>query len=175
MMISILCQQANLWSDIALGNGEIPGATIGKCGGAVACIAMFLNELRQTDEYTPASVNEQLKRGGGFGGPWGICVDWSKVDDARFVAHVPLPCGMSAYHRHLISSYLFSDLPPILQVDGTPYGIPSPHFVLAVGCDCEVSYLNIIDPWFGDRGSLCPRYGRSLESAAVGFVLLAAP
>jgi hypothetical protein len=134
------------------------GATFGRNGCYVICVAMIASLAGYTDE--PPEVARKLREANCFVG-----------GDLRYLARVPtaypkLACdGLVNWHggdADLVR--LRAELergPVILEVDFHPGGVKPPgdaHFVVAESFTADGLDLNIADPWDGSRVKLLARY-----------------
>ena len=119
-----LYQNDEKWQNVKLGNSSI---TIGKWGCLLTSVTMMLNGIGHKE--TPESVNEKMKRVGGFDGPlfipsylpyvWANC-GWRAMQDCK---SYPAPIAD-------IDAALNAGKPVILQVDWSKEVDVQTHFVL---------------------------------------------
>lgn len=119
-----LYQNDEKWQNVKLGNSSI---TIGKWGCLLTSVTMMLNGIGHKE--TPETVNEKMKRVGGFDGPlfipsylpyiWANC-GWRDMQDCK---NYPAPIAD-------IDAALAAGKPVILQVDWSKEADVQTHFVL---------------------------------------------
>ncbi len=119
-----LYQNDEKWQNVKLGNSSI---TIGKWGCLLTSVTMMLNGIGHNE--TPETVNEKMKRVGGFDGPlfipsflpyvWANC-GWRAMQDCK---SYPAPIAD-------IDAALAAGKPVILQVDWSKEVDVQTHFVL---------------------------------------------
>ena len=119
-----LYQNDEKWQNVKLGNSSI---TIGKWGCLLTSVTMMLNGIGHRE--TPETVNEKMKRVGGFDGPlfipsylpyvWANC-GWRDMQDCK---NYPAPIAD-------IDAALAAGKPVILQVDWSKETDVQTHFVL---------------------------------------------
>jgi uncharacterized protein YgiM (DUF1202 family) len=120
----ILYQNDEKWQNVKLGNSSI---TIGKWGCLLTSITMMLNGIGHNE--TPETVNEKMKRVGGFDGPlfipsflpyvWANC-GWRAMQDCK---NYPAPIAD-------VDAAIAAGKPVILQVDWSKEVDVQTHFVL---------------------------------------------
>jgi hypothetical protein len=119
-----LYQNDEKWQNVKLGNSSI---TIGKWGCLLTSVTMMLNGIGHKE--TPETVNEKMRRVGGFDGPlfipsylpyiWANC-GWRDMQDCK---NYPAPIAD-------IDAALQQGKPVILQVDWSKETDVQTHFVL---------------------------------------------
>jgi hypothetical protein len=119
-----LYQNDEKWQNVKLGNSSI---TIGKWGCLLTSVTMMLNGIGYKE--TPETVNEKMKKVGGFDGPlfipsylpyvWANC-GWRDMQDCK-----SYPAPIAA-----IDAALNAGKPVILQVDWSKEVDVQTHFVL---------------------------------------------
>ena len=119
-----LYQNDEKWQNVKLGNSSI---TIGKWGCLLTSVTMMLNGVGYNE--TPETVNEKMKRVGGFDGAlfipsflpyvWANC-GWRAMQDCK---NYPAPIAD-------IDAALAQGKPVILQVDWSKEADVQTHFVL---------------------------------------------
>lgn len=133
------------WKDVKLGNSS---ETIGSWGQLVTVYAMLLDGYGYNE--TPETVNEKMKKAGGFEGaffiPSVVPYIWSNI------AYIDLqPTESSPVPLEQIDAFLAQGKPVILQVDWNKQAGIQTHFVLAYARKGD-DYL-ILDPYKYDGDS----------------------
>lgn len=134
-------QQDPQWKADKLGFGE-PGDTLGYVGCALTATAMLLSGHGYTE--TPKTLNQKLKKVGGF---VGAAIAWAAVSKIHpnVTLKAFIPCSTSDAPLAQIDASIAAGQPVIVQVDSSPASGIQTHWVVLYerkGND----YL-MLDPW----------------------------
>jgi hypothetical protein len=165
-------QQDPKWKDELIGFGE-PGDTIGHVGCALTCAAMLLSGHGYHE--TPKSLNEKLKKAGGFAG---AAIHWGNLSQVhpQAVLKSSVACVDSDAPLAQVDASIAAGQPVIVMVDSTPAPGLLTHWVLLHSKQAD-DYL-MLDPWpypadSRHKALLLPRYsqGRPLRRSIMHVII----
>ncbi|HET9589081.1 MAG TPA: C39 family peptidase [Anaerolineales bacterium] len=161
------------WKDDRLGLSEQKSDTIGYVGCALTSVAMMLSGHGFTE--TPKSLNEKLKKIGGFAGSG---IRWHSVSQLHPEIRSPsiIKCHDTPAPLAQIDAALAKGQPVIVAVDSTAAPGYLSHYVLLIGRKGN-DYL-MLDPWpyqkdVNKETYLMPRYshGSPLQRSIMQIVM----
>jgi uncharacterized protein YvpB len=161
------------WKDEMVGFGTAKNESIGDIGCALTSVAMVLSGHGYTE--TPKSLNNKLKKIGGFAGSgirwWDVNKLYPQVRVKSFVRCTDTPAPLAQ-----IDAALAAGQPAIVAVDATAAPGYLSHFVVLIGRKGD-DYL-MLDPWpyqpdANKETYLMPRYSRGnpLQRSIMQIVL----
>lgn len=149
MNIKSYAQRNLLWSWIKINNTS---STIGRYGCTLTCIGDMTGR-------SPKSSHSWLKSLGAFSRD---LILWSRVP--KFVHR--FYCTDKPAPIAEIKAYLKARKPVLLLVSFEKNVNKPNHWVLATGYSGDTIYIN--DPWYGDKSTVAPRYGKTSAIAILG-------
>ncbi|HEX6271035.1 MAG TPA: C39 family peptidase [Anaerolineales bacterium] len=161
------------WKDDRLGLSEQKSETIGYVGCALTSVSMMLSGHGYTE--TPKSLNEKLKKIGGFAGSG---IRWYSVSQLYPQIRISsiIRCNDTPAPLAQIDAALAKGQPAIVAVDSTAAPGYLSHYVLLIGRKGN-DYL-MLDPWpyqtdVNKETYLMPRYshGNPLQRSIMQIVL----
>jgi hypothetical protein len=166
-------QQDPKWKGEILGFGEA-GDTIGFLGCALTSAAMLLSG--HGFHETPKSLNEKIKKAGGFAGA-GIRWDAVSRTHPQVIVKSNVSCINTDAPLSQIDASIAAGQPVIVMVDSSPVQGLLTHWVLLAAKEGD-DYL-MLDPWLHQadlkkRTLLTPRYsqGRPLRRSIMHAIIL---
>lgn len=145
--------------DAAWASHKINGtsSTLGNYGCTISCIANVYTATG--DNKNPKQMEELMRANGAFQRD---LVLWTKVSGFVFRFYcTDKPAPMTEIKR-----YLDERKPVLLNVSFEKNTSKPNHWVLATGYDGDTIFIN--DPWYGDKTTVAPRYGKTSAIAILG-------
>lgn len=132
------------WRNKTLGSS----GTIGDYGCLMTCVAMMCTYYGH--EETPATLNEKLKRNGGYAN--GNLFVWGAIanifPDIAYQGQTQTPDALSQTQMNTIKKTLDKGMPVILQIDTVPVTSAfDEHWIMAIDYDGDDFIVQ--DPWDG--------------------------
>ena len=170
----ILGQRDDRWAKELLGTSKL---TLGGAGCAVACVAMWLNNVEEGRCCTPSTVNKMLVLNKAFRDT--NLVDWDKLPTMypviKYMGRIDCP-NIPAPLPRINTLLNDTGVPVIVYVDSDVGPLFRQHFVLILRQEGD-NYV-IADPWTGKERLLAKTqpggnyYGPTAAVAICGVIVL---